>query len=190
MALDVTIGGADANSYVTLGEASTYFANHYSLAKSASWVALNSLQQESALRRACEIIDGLRVLDDEYGYGPLPPALIVYDFFDLNLHRLLWDQRLSFPRNIDVDDDLVAFILPNVQDAQCEQASYLLTFDEDAMIATLSGISEDTVRAGPVMVRRKYGTTHGAGAIGSMIAPMALELMRPYIRRTSRVRRA
>ena len=138
MALDATIGGPDSNSYLTLAEANIYFANHYSLAKSTAWVALTPGQGESVLKRATQMIDSLRVLDDEYGYGPLPPALVVYDFHDLNLHRLAWNQRLSFPRNIDVDDDLVGYIQQAVKDAECEQASYLLAFDETAIVAAMT----------------------------------------------------
>lgn len=185
MALDPTVGGEVSNSYVTLVEANLFFANHYSLAKSAAWVALTPLQGESVLTHACQLIDSLRVLDDEYGYGPLPKALIVFDFHDLNLHRLNNNQLLSFPRNIDVDSALAGYIPQPVKDAQCEQASYLLAFDESVLAASMTGLTEEWVQAGPVRTRQKFTMTGG-----TMIAPMAYELMRQYLRRTSRIRRA
>lgn len=189
MALDATVGGATSNSYVTRAEAVTFFANHYSLAKSTAWVALTGLQQDAALMRACQILDSLRVLDDEFGYGPLPRALIVYTSNDLNIHRLGNNQLLSFPRNIDVDASLVPFIHPNVKDANCEQASHLLAFDESAMIAAMSGIAEETTRAGPITIHSRY-SGRGFGGLGSMLSPISLELMRQFIRPTGRMRRA
>lgn len=188
MALDATIGGATADSYVTLAEADTYFAAHYSLAKSTAWVALSDPQQESVLRRACQMVDSIRVLDDEIGYGPLPAALIEYDWHDLVLHRLYSYQRLSFPRNIDVDAMLVAFIQQAVKDSQCEQASYLLAFDETTLSASMSGIKQEMIKSGPVTTSTTYN--NDSGSMGTMIAPLTYELMRPFIRRTSRVKRA
>lgn len=190
MALDATIAGETSDSYVTLVEASAYFANHYSLAKSSAWVVLTAGQQESALKRACSILESLRVLDDEFGYGPLPRALWVFDYNDLNIHRLTNIQRLSFPRNIDVDSSLVAFIQQNCKDAQCEQASTLLAFDESAMLAAMSGLVSELTKAGPVETRSVYRTARGGSVMGTMLAPMALELMRQFIRPTGRMRRA
>lgn len=188
MAIDATVGGIDSDSYVSVADADTYFLNHWSLAKSAAWTALSTGQKESVLKRACQILEGLRVLDDEYGDGPLPPALISIDIYDVNLHRLYSEQRLSFPRNIDTfSNDYSGYIPQTVKDAQCEQASYLLSVDETAMTATMTGLSEEWITAGSVSIRQKYNGMSGGG---TLIAPQSFDLMRQYLRRTSRIRRA
>ena len=184
MAIDKTVGGSSANSYVDLTDADTYFANHYLSSKTSAWAALTNAQKESVLKRACQQLDALRVLDVEFGSGALPPQLVERHNYDLLIHRLEVDQALNFPRNIDLDADLNAFIPQVVKDAQCEQAVFLLAFDETAIMTRLSGISEETVSAGPVRIRQAFKSD------GSMIAPMALELMRQFIRPTKRMQRA
>jgi hypothetical protein len=184
MALDATVGGANSDSYVTLAEANTFFANHYSEAKSSAWSELSTPQKESALKRATQILDSLRVLDNEYGTGALPLALVIDNSYDVTIHRQLVNQRLQFPRNIDINADDDAFIPQNVKDAECEQAIHLLTFDEATLGTQLLGIRTETVAAGPVRIRQEFGT------LGSHISPMAIELMREFLRPTRRVQRA
>lgn len=191
MALDATVGGSTSDSYVTLVEADAYFANHYSLVKTTAWAALSSGQKEAVLRRACQVMDSLRVLDADYGSGALPLALIQDDMLaNFSIHRLEPGQVLSFPRNVDlVLGTYTGFIPQLVMDAQCEEAIYLLTFDESALVTRLSGIRQQTVAAGNVRVSQAF-SAGGVGGGGTYMAPLALELMRPFLRFARRMQRA
>lgn len=183
MPLDTTVGGSTSDSYASVAYADTFFANHYSIAKRDAWAALVLAQKEHVLRRATQIMDTLRVLDDEFGFGPLPAALIELNAYDYSVRRLMVNQRLNFPRNVDIDDANDGFIVIDILDAQCEQAVFLLSADESSMISQLSGIKEEEVRAGPVMSRTVFS------AMGSLVAPLTVELMRPYVRPTRRLTR-
>lgn len=185
MALDITVGGTTSNSYVAQATADDFFNNHYSIAKSSLWSTLNSAQKESVLKRACQVLDSLRVLDTELGSGALPIALVQRDTYDLTIHRLDVGQVLNFPRNIDLlDGTYTGYIPQEVQDAQCEQAIYLLAFDDSSMSTRMSGVTQETIGAGNVRTH----TVFKEG--GTFIAPLVLELMRPYLRPTKKVRRA
>lgn len=187
MAIDATIGGSASNSYVTRAEATTYFANHYSLSKSVAWAALTITQQDAALLRATQIVDGIRVLDTELGSGALPVALVAHDMYDLTIHRQMVGQILSFPRNIDLDINSAAFIPQAVKDSECEQAIFLIAFDDSALQTQMQGILSESVQAGPVSTSTHYGA---AGAAGSYVSPIVMELMHPFIRPTRRLKRA
>jgi hypothetical protein len=184
MALIDTIGGSTSDSYVSLTEANTFFNSHYLTAKQEAWSGLSSAQKEMALKRATQILDTLRVLDTEYGSGAMPNALVSYAGHDITIHRQMVGQRLQFPRNIDIDVDDEAFIPQNVKDAQCEQAIYLLSVDEATIATQLTGVKEESAAAGQARVRQEFRGQ------GSMIAPLALELMREYLRPTRRMQRA
>lgn len=184
MALDVTVGGPNSDSYIDVANADTYFANHWSVAKASAWAALNTSQKEAVLRRACKLLDSMRVLDTELGYGVLPPQFVERYRYDLTIHRQMANQALNFPRNIDCDINGTPFIPSAVPDAQCEQAVYLLAFDDSAIAARLTGISEETLSAGPVRTHTVYKP------FGNSFAPAAVDLMRPYLRPTRTVQRA
>jgi hypothetical protein len=184
MALNATIGAETANSYVTVGDADTFFANHYSIAKATAWSALSSTQKENVLMRATQMLDTLRVLDRELGFGAMPVALVAINNYDITIHKQMEFQWLQFPRNIDIDSGDHAFIPQPVKDAQCEQAIHLLTVDEAAIATQLTGIGTESISAGPVHSRVDYRSN------GTFIAPLALDLMRPYLRPTTRVERA
>jgi uncharacterized membrane protein YgcG len=192
-ALDASIGGPNSDSYVTLAYADAFFAAHYSLVKAAVWAALTIPQKESALRRGTQILDGLRVLDSEYGYGAMPYALVLEHNWDVTIHRQLINQRLQFPRNIDTDEFGTPIIPVNVQDADCEQAIHLLTFDEATIASQMLGIKSESVGVGTVKISQVFGGSGGSSGGGggfSAIAPLALELMREFLRSTRRVQRA
>jgi len=185
MALTTDIAGEFSDSYVTIAEANQYFASHWSTAKESAWSSLSVAQRERVLKFAANIIDTLRIHDVDYGSGPLPPALRADGALSYSVHRLDMVQRLGFPRNVDVDSTGTAYIPTEVKDAQCEQAVFLLTADETAMSNYLSGIAEEAVSAGPVRVYTRYAD----GASASMIAPMTMELLRPFVRPTRRMKR-
>lgn len=97
MAIDATVGGAGANSYVDLAEAADYFdVEAHPLA--SQWSALDEAAQEAALRRATWMVDQLRF------HGC----------------RASSTQRLQFPR---VYKRWCADTIPQtLKDAVCEQA--------------------------------------------------------------------
>jgi hypothetical protein len=187
MALSATVGGSTSNSYVTMTEANNYFANHYQTAKKTAWLALAQPQKESVLKRSCQQIETLRMLDDDLSTGRLPVELVVELGYDLVLHRAEIGQRLQLPRNIDLDPSTEApFIPQEAKDAQCEQAIYLLSFDDTALVTTNSGIVEEAVTAGAV----KSYTRYAEGFAPTYLSPMVIELLRPFLRVSGRLRRA
>lgn len=185
MAIDATVGGENSDSYVTVNEATTFFNNHYITAKKTAWAALTQPQKESALKRACQQLETLRVLDDELSTGRLPIALMIDYGYDLSLHRAEINQRLQFPRNIDIDSSNVPFVPQEVKDSQCEQAVYLLSFDDTALVTSTQGIVEEAVTAGAVKSYTRYSEGHAP----TYLAPMVVELMRPFLRTSGRLRR-
>lgn len=185
MALVTTVGGETSNSYVTVNEANVYFANHYLTAKATLWAALTQPRKESVLKRGCQQIETFKVLDDELSTGRLPFALMIDLGYDLTIHRAEINQRLQFPRNLDLDSTSNVFIPQEVKDAQCEQAVYLLGFDDAALITSQQGILEEAVTAGAVKSYTKYAE----GRPPTYLSPMAVELMRPFFRTTGRLRR-
>jgi hypothetical protein len=185
MALDVTVGGSASNSYVTVGEADKFFNTHYITAKKTAWFALGQPQKESALKRACQQIETLKVLDDELSTGRLPIALMLDYGFDLTIHRAEINQKLQFPRNLDLDPAGIPYVPQELKDAQCEQAVYLLSFDDTPLVTMTQGIVEEAVTAGPIKSYVKYTE----GSAPTYLAPIVLELMRPYLRYSGRLRR-
>ena len=58
MAIDITVGGASANSYVEVAEVAAYIASHYvPTATETRWTALTTGQKEGALMRATQLLD-------------------------------------------------------------------------------------------------------------------------------------
>src|SRR4051812_40087267 len=185
MALTATVGGSTSDSYVTVAEANTYFNNHYLTAKKTVWSALGQPQKESALKRACQQIETLRVLDDELSTGRLPVALVISLGYDLSIHRAEINQKLQFPRNLDLNPDgSTVFVPQEVKDAQCEQAVYLLSFDDSTLTTLLNGVVEEAVTAGAVKTFTKYTEGHAP----TYLAPIVIELMRQFTRVTGRLR--
>lgn len=185
MAVITTVGGSDSNSYVSRAEADTYFSDHWSVTKSATWAALTNIQKDRLLIAATQVLESLRFLDSEYiaSNGPLPAALRDPEYIDYIICRLNVEQRLQFPRNIDVDGSNVAFIPQEVKDAQCEQAVYLVAFDDSQIATQMQGVFEEAIAAGGVRVYTKYTRR------GSFVAPMAIQLVVPFLRKDTRIRR-
>lgn len=184
MALVTTISGTSADSYVSLSEAEQYFANHWSLAKQDSWASMETGQKERLLKTATNILESLRFLDNEFGGSALPFSLVHDDDSDVEIRRLVAGQRLSFPRNVDVTSNGTGFIPQAVKDAECEQAVYIITFDEAVLATQYTGVIAETAEAGSVRTYANYGR------LGTMLSPVAAELVRPFLRPTRRMRRA
>ena len=184
MAIDATIGGADSNSYVTIVEADTYFKSHWSTTKMDLWLAMASKQKERLLMMSTNIIETLRFLDKNVGGGGLPEPFVDMMDSDVMVRKFYYGQRLSFPRNIDVTLEGDGEIPIPVKDAQCEQSVYLITFDEGTLATQYQGIVEESVVAGSVRAYANYGR------LGTMLSPVAAELLRPYLRPTRRFKRS
>lgn len=166
MALDTTLHGETADSYVTLAEADAYFADHYVLAKSTAWSTFSDAQKEMLLKRSCQVIETLPLEDTVYW-------------------RRDSTQALTFPRNADYHEDGSYYVRQEVMDAQCEQAIYLSTLDEGALADQIQGVKYQEVGAGGGII---FQATYKG--LGSVVAPMALALMGPLLRRSSRLLRA
>ena len=112
MSLDVTIAGENTNSYVTLAEASTYFAARLN---SQVFTAAASALQETAAKQASRTLD---YWVDWMGY------------------RSTEEQRLRFPRYDVVDPDGYVFdsnIIPVwLKDATSELMIYMMAEDRTA----------------------------------------------------------
>ena len=123
MAIEATPGGETSNSYVTLAEAETYFADRLRV---DAWSGASSADKEKALLTACRHIEAcrIRVHRRPYGYpGELPDAMgRPYD----PLAPSNPDQALSFPRKKDMGSAGDYAVPKRVKDAQCEEALALL----------------------------------------------------------------
>jgi hypothetical protein len=172
MALIATPAAADADSYGTVAEANAYFASHWSEVKQLTWDALSTAQKERLLKTATNVIESLRFLDDYDGIAGI-------------ITKLDPLQRLSFPRNLE------GIVPDEVKEAEFEQAVYLVNFDDSTISARMSGIYKEEVRAGSVSVSNTYGANYrGGGGQATYVAPLAVDLLRPYLRRNSRLVRA
>lgn len=103
MALDATVGGAAANSYLTVAAADLLNGDRLG-SYAARWTAADAPTKEKALIQATADIDAFVHPAERWSDG----------------------QLLAFPRAIDVDDALAPFIPMRVQVATFEQALYLL----------------------------------------------------------------
>ena len=81
MALDATVGGAAANSYVTVAEGTAYYATHL---YAAVWATLTTEQKEAAL------ISATRVLDANQCFTGVPAS---------ETQALQWPRAGMFNRN-------------------------------------------------------------------------------------------
>ena len=104
MALDTTVAGPNADSYISVAEA-TEFASRSLSGFAASWTAASAERKENALRQATADVDVHIRSTTPY----------------------LSTQRLAFPRDRDYSGDPAApYIEWRVKQATYEQAAYLL----------------------------------------------------------------
>lgn len=201
LTLDTNIGGEVSNSYCDVAFADTYWSNHFSSVKAAQWAALSANQKAQVLIQACRIIETAR-----YTYlNTLPQYAIHYDrrtgkVHDMNLTRdpvkYYYYQKLQFPRNLDVHylapqtgdpsynvGDI--YIPDDVMEAQCEQALYLLNLDESAIANRMQGITLEKIGIG----KQSIESTQEYAVTGSMFAPLAFELMRPFMIKGAKISR-
>jgi len=135
--IDATVGGASANSYVTLATANTYFEGRLNV---TDWTGATDDNKNRAL------VSAARRLDQESYEGI----------------RASSTQALQWPRDGLYDEDGNSIdedtIPQRVQDAQCELALYML--GEDLLEDTgLEGF--DAVKVGPIDVEVNHGKRAG-----------------------------
>jgi hypothetical protein len=193
--LDSALSLETSNSYCTAAYALDYWANHFDTVKSAQYAALTDTQQQKLLARACQVIEGLRFTIPI----TLPEYAIHYDrhtgkVLDLSLTRqpvkYFYYQRLQFPRNLDVyyftEPVGTIYMRPELKDAQCEQAMYLLNFDESALANRTMGITMEKVGVG----KQAVDITQEYGAAGSSMSPIAYEFVRSLVVKGGRMQRS
>jgi hypothetical protein len=174
MAIVATVGGASSNSYVTLTEATTYFATRLN---SAAWTAASSADKEAALLTACRRIEACRIAVNRrpYGYGVRISDPLVYD----PRAPYLDTQRLSFPRQVDRDTTGTYIIPQAAKDAQCEEALALLargTEDERRQALRAAGVRSFSVDG----LSETYADGDAPGV--ALTSPDARSLIGPYLR--------
>lgn len=191
LTLNDTVGDADANSYANLVFSDDYWDNHYSTVKRDQWRALNDDQKVTALIHACRVIETARYTVQR---PPESNPRLIYNRVSglvapVNTSLIpvkhTSTQKLQFPRNIDVDAADVPFIPEDAKTAQCEQALYLLTYDDSAVANRLRGVVQDALAVGNIKTQQTFVTG------GSAFSPVALEMVRNYmIKPTATMRRA
>lgn len=183
LALVTTLAAENANSYVDVEYADSYWLDHYQTTKANQWAALSEAQKTSALISACRQIEGLRFT---YPYNPSSSSSgyeydrgsgLVIELIDRSQPiKSSYFQALQFPRVLDRDKEDGSFFVPEpVKEAQCEQAVYLLTFDESAIATRLQGIESESITVGPISTSQRFG------GVGTALAPMAIERLKPYL---------
>lgn len=190
--INKTISDPNANSYCDVNYADDYFLAHYDSVKAAAWDNLGDDQKTQALVQATRILETARFTNpvtlDQYAmYYERRTGLILQLDLTREPVKLMWTQRLQFPRNLDRDWNANgnSYIPESILMAQCEQAIYLVSYDETAVSNRLKGVVNDTVGIGnAIHLNQEYGAT------GSAFAPMALEYCRTFFLSTgSRHRR-
>lgn len=129
LVIDATIGGADANSYLTLAEAETYFEGRL---HSSNWTGATEADKKSALVMSARMID---------------------QTFAWQGSRASTTQALDWPRSSVVDCEgasVLSTIIPTqIQSAQCEQSLALLSFDLTKKPAALFlGVKKGEIKGG------------------------------------------
>lgn len=190
--LNSTVADEFANSYVDQPYADDYFTNHWDAAKTAKWQALTTPQKLYLLVAACRVIESGRFTiktsraDYSLRYNRLTGTIIDMTFLYKEPVKFKWLQKLQFPRNLDFHSDGSLQIPEEIKMAQCEQAVYLIGFDESAIANRIQGVTLDKVSAG----RGQVDLTQEYASQGSMFAPVALVLCGPYFVKNNRMRRA
>jgi hypothetical protein len=188
-----TKSDAYANSYCDVNYADAYWLNHFDSVKSAAWDALGFSQKQQVLVQATRIIDTGRyttiVTWLDYGlYYDRNSGLVLQFALDRDPVKYIYSQHLQFPRNLDIDPITgTSFVPEDIMMAQCEQAMFLLNYDETAMANRIQGVVNDTVGIGRGQIHLNQQYVQD----GSAFAPVALEFVRPYLIKTgSRYRRS
>lgn len=195
--LNAKVGGIHTdgtNSYVDVAYADDYFSNHWDSTLSAAWDGLDDQPKANLLVAACRVIESGRFTNiivrtdwrfHRY-YNRLTMQVMNFQLLREPV-KFYFYQMLQFPRNLDIDPTNGQLYIPEaIKMAQCEQAIYMLTFDQSALSNRLQGVTNDTISIG----RGQIHLNQQYGAEGSMFAPVSFEMIKPYLVRNVKTRRA
>lgn len=150
MAFDSTIGGEDANSYVTVAFADDYFTTRIN---SAWWTALGDPEKQAYL---------------------VTSTLALETWYTWRGDKVDEDQALHFPADGEdcQGNDFPTDDIPlNVKYAVCEQASFYNGIDAtETPVATLQGLSEAQVGS----LKAKFEKMNTPGRVGETAGGMLL----------------
>lgn len=180
MAIDATVGGADANSYITLVDADAYFANRL---HTSTWDALTDPQKEAALIWATRVIEAK--INAYWDKKELPNDATIRILSDIKSDTkcyFVWNgnpssstQALSWPRTgmksktgFDLGDDVIP---SQLKDFQCELALKLAAEDRtEENAAAVQGLTR--LKAGSIELGWKNEAQNQ-----SLIPASALQLL-------------
>lgn len=190
--VNATVADEFSNSYVDQPYADAYWSQHWDTVSAGQWLALSGPQKASLLVQACRILETLRFTEP---VDPLSEFHLVYDSRNQQIRSMktnfgrpekyYYQQKLQFPRTIEIHMNGALFIPEEILFAQCEQTIYLMNFDQTVLANRLQGISHDSLNVGGVAISQKLE------ARGSMISPVAYNYCKPYLlRRNLRMQRS
>jgi len=197
--LDNTLYGETANSYASVDFADFYFSKHINAATRSAWAALTEDNPESGQDQKSFLLIQACFDIEQFKYTARIEVPVYHWFFDPTVGRLLvmqptlepikynYFQALQFPRNIDYRSDGTIYIPERILWAQCEQAAYLMTFDQSVLALRSQGLIQNEIRVGGtggVMVNQKFDRE------GTTLAPRALAFLKPYMRFQKRLVRS
>lgn len=181
-----------ANSYVDVPYADAYWDQHWDVNAAAQWSALTDARKTSLLVQACRIVETLRFTEQ---VDPLSEYHLVYDSRNQQIRsaktnfgrpeKYYFQQKLQFPRTLEVHMNGQIYIPEEIKFAQCEQSTYMLNFDQSILANRLQGVSHDSINVGGIQISQKLE------ARGSMLSPVAYNYCKPYLlRRNLRMQRS
>lgn len=189
-----TLMGELSNSYCDQNYADTYFDRHFNSTKTAQWSALSDEQKQQLLVQATWDLEQFRYTEDTNREHSVIQGTLQWDSRQGRFTAYVVPtkapvqysvyQQLQFPRNRDIRADGTVFIPDRVMMAQCEQAIYIVNFDETAVANRLQGINLDRVSVGGISTTQEY--VHQ----GVSLAPLAFEFIKTYFYKVTRLGRS
>lgn len=169
-----TPGGATDNSYITLANATIYFANTL---REVTWEAYSQSQQERALIQATAEIENLG--------GAKPVDSPSRPLFAGTPYDVSTPQALHFPRSGDRTSGGTLIVPPGITSAVCEQAYWLLERNANAPLVDRQQLQAEGVRQiGMDGLSETYVNT----GVPLGIAPQAWLRVRSFVQQAMRTR--
>jgi len=134
MAIDVTVGGTNANSYASVAEAQAYIDVHFvPAAVAAKWIAASTAQKEACLIRATQLLDR-HVKWRGYTYS--------------DTQALSWPRAFAFDR---YDRQIETTVIPGfLKEFQIETALWVL--DQAGVLPMSDNGEYDSIRVGSLEI--------------------------------------
>lgn len=165
MAIDATLGGSAADSYVTLAAAETYFSARFG---SDAWDAASEADQEKALKQAARHVDRFSFLG----------------------RRNSPTQARAFPRGYPYNDDpdklSTALAIPQaIKDAQCEEALAILSSTATGGIAERASLQAQGVRSYSTLGLSETFAPESTRLDEQPLCPQARALLRKWLKQSA-----